>query len=350
MTKLRVLIATPLGEGGNGGIDRLMDAVRRTLRAAPVADVEVRFAETRGQGSIAMAPAKLASFLLKLSGKPDVVHINLSSYGSTYRKLIVAAACRALRIPYVLHLHGSLYMKFWTKAAPWLDTRIKAMFTGAARVVVLGEVWRRFVAERAPGARIEIVPNAAAAPTLPHVPSDTVRVAFMGRVGNRKGTFDLIEALSALKDREGWRAVLAGDGEIEKARQLVAERGLADKVTVPGWMGPEEAAKLVSESDIMVLPSYDENLPMSVIEGMGAGLAVITTPVGAVEDIISDGETGLLVQPGDIPALSHALERLIGDADLRANLSAAALKVHRERLDLPPYVARLIAIWKECAR
>ncbi len=70
--------------------------------------------------------------------------------------------------------------------------------------------------------------------------------------------------------------------------------GIEDRVVLPGWVGPSEVAELIAASDVLVLPSFDENLPMSVIEGMAAGLAIIATPVGAVKDIIIDGRTGIL--------------------------------------------------------
>ena len=119
---------------------------------------------------------------------------------------------------------------------------------------------------------------------------------------------------------------------------------------MPGWVGPEQARALLASSDILVLPSFDENLPMSVIEGMSAGLAVVATPVGAVEDILSDGDTGLLVPPGDPAALADALRKLVQDPQLRRKLGHAAQDYHRRHLDMAPYMARLTAIWTEALR
>jgi glycosyltransferase involved in cell wall biosynthesis len=112
---------------------------------------------------------------------------------------------------------------------------------------------------------------------------------------------------------------------------------------------PEDVTRLLAASDIFALPSFSENLPMSVIEAMAAGLAVVATPVGAVEDIVSHGETGLLVQPGNAGELADALRQLITDAPLRARLGKAAKATHRARLDIAPYVENLTAIWREVA-
>ncbi len=78
---------------------------------------------------------------------------------------------------------------------------------------------------------------------------------------------------------------------------------------------------------------------------MASGLAIIATPVGAVEDIIADGETGLLVQPGDVDGLTEALTRLVDDPALRQRLGTAALAFHREKLDVEPFAAALRDVW-----
>jgi glycosyltransferase involved in cell wall biosynthesis len=99
-----------------------------------------------------------------------------------------------------------------------------------------------------------------------------------------------------------------------------------------------------------VLPSFAENLPLSIIEGMASGLAIVATPVGAVGDIVSDGETGLLVKPGDVDGLTEALTRTVTDPELRRRLGAAALAFHRQKLDVAPFTAAIERVWLEAAR
>lgn len=348
---IRVLVTTPLGRGGNGGIDRLMDLLRDEITCCPPAEMEVRFAETRGAGSILLAPLVLVRFLACMAlWRPHIVHVNLASRGSTYRKLRIAALARVLHIGTVIHLHGAQYREFWDKAPAGLSQAIARMFTNARRVVVLGEVWRDYVIHKAPGAKVVVLPNATSRPTLPPVPSDgSTRLLFLGKLGARKGSRDLVAALASLANVPGWHATLAGDGEVDDTRAMVKAAGLDMRVSVPGWANPQEVAAMIAAADVLILPSYDENLPMSVIEGMAAGLAVVATPVGAVEDIVIHGETGLLISPGDILALAEALRRLVDDPALRVRLGVAAQAVHRQRLDIKPYVTKLVELWREAA-
>jgi glycosyltransferase involved in cell wall biosynthesis len=354
---IHVLVATPAGARGRGGIDRVMHALRGELDRQGVTDVTASFVSTRGNGHVALSPFYLAGFMarmlvLKAAGRLDLIHINLSSFGSTYRKIQIARLARLLGIPYVLHLHGANYNEFWTRRDTLLNRSIRTMFAGAAQVIVLGAHWRGMVIARCPEAaeRVVIVPNATAAPTAPHKGGgDTVRILFLGRVGDRKGVPQLIEALSRMLDRPGWHATIAGDGDVEEAQAQATELGLSGRIDFPGWCDEQKVADLIAGADILALPSFAENLPMSVIEGMAAGLAIVTTNVGAVPDIIAQEETGLLVEAGDVDGLSHALTRVVADPALRSRLGTAALQFHRARLDLAPYAHAVSDVWKSAA-
>jgi len=348
----RVLVVTPLGEGGAGGIDRMMDALRPRNDEFAREGFEVEFGTSRGAGSLALAPFHLAATLGRVAASalgrgPHLLHINLSSHGSTLRKLAIAATARRVGAPYFVHLHGSRFAEYFDRGGPRLRAAIVRLFEGAAGVVVLGSVWRDWLAARAPAARIDILPNAVAAPArlAPRAPGAPVHILFLGRIGPRKGADDLLLALAALRAGP-WRATLAGDGDVAGARATVMRLGMGERVSVLGWVGPDDVRALLEDCDVVALPSHQENLPMSLIEGMAHGRAVIGTPVGAVADIVRPGETGLMVTPGDVPALAAALHGLIDDPALRARFGAAAQRSHRELFDLDSYVGRLAAIWR----
>lgn len=355
---VHVMVATPSAATGQGGVDRVMATLKAQLAREDRPEVRAQFVASRGAGSVLLSPFYtlflcLRMIAARLRGRVDVVHINLASDGSTYRKLVIANCARLMTIPYVLHLHGAEYQEFWEGAGGLLSRSIENMFERAAQVVVLGSVWREFIAGRAPGVadKITIIANATGVPALAQRGGgESVHILFLGRIGERKGVPQLLAALSAMAEDDRWRATVAGDGSVDAARNQAASLGLSQRVAFPGWVGPTEVAQLIASADILVLPSFAENLPVSVIEGMAAGLAVVATPVGAVTDIIVDEKTGLLVPPGDVGALAMALGRLVSDAELRAELGKNARMFHRQQLDLAPFAQAICEVWIAAAR
>ena len=97
--------------------------------------------------------------------------------------------------------------------------------------------------------------------------------------------------------------MLAGDGDVEGVRQLAAPLG--DAVRVLSWIDPAERDRLLEASDVFVLPSHAEGLPMALLEAMAAGLPVIVTPVGGIPDAVTQGVDGVYVPPGDVEQLTR---------------------------------------------
>jgi glycosyltransferase involved in cell wall biosynthesis len=347
------MVVTPLGQGGAGGIDRVVDQLR--AQDARSRNVELAFVVSRGKnvlGSLYNVPwVAIRIAIGALTGRLDVVHLNLASDASTYRKLILSWVCRLFGVPYVIHLHGALFHKFWPGLPAVVRSAVDSFFRNAGAVIVLGEVWRELVASRIPEAaeHIFVVPNATQSRLQASGAGITPNILFLGRLGERKGVPDLLRALAALPKDLPWTATVAGDGEIDTTRQQAKSLGISDRVNIPGWVGADDVERLVDSADILVLPSYDENLPMSVIEGMAAGLGVIATPVGATADIIEHGVTGLLVEPGDVAGLCAAVEQLASDTAWRKRLGRAAREFHREKLDAGRYVDRLSVPWAHAA-
>lgn len=354
---LRVIVLTP-GVGGLGGISRMMDNVEEELHERRDSTVSARFISTRGDVMV-LKPLVFLQAILRVAsacvaGRCDVLHINVASSGSTFRKLVLGTIADVCRVPYVLHLHGAEYREFWTSRGRFGRAVIDRFFRRAATVIVLGSTWEDLVRGRVPEAvgRITILPNATRAPDLPREAKkgEEVVIAFLGQLGPRKGVPQLVSALSALPPELPWRAVLGGDGDVEGTRDLVRKHGLAGRVEVPGWVGPARVDEILREADIFTLPSFAENLPMSIIEAFAYGVPVISTPVGAVPEMVEDGRTGLLVPPGDSAALGDALRRLVSDTNLRQTLARNARVIHEVRYRISAHTDRLVALWRAAAR
>ena len=348
-----VLVLTPLGEGGMGGIDRLMDELRR--RTAAVPDLDVKFLTTRGQGSILLAPFYCAAATLALIGARltrgrCLCHVNLASMGSTLRKLFLTWLATRLGHATVIHLHGAMFRDYYRGVGALQRGQITRMFREARQVIVLGSVWRDFVAASfgLPPERILVLPNASTARPPRGPEASPAEILFLGEVGARKGVPVLIDALGRLAAAGlDWRAVIAGNGNAAPFQAEVERLGLGTRVTFPGWLGPDEAHAQLARAALLVLPSEAEGLPMAVVEAFAWGLPVVSTPVGSTPDILRDGVEGFLVPVGDAEALANALRRLIADPALRRQMGENARACFARQLDLAPYMEKLAACWRK---
>lgn len=279
-----------------------------------------------------------------------LVHVMVATRASFWRKSLVCLLARAARRPFLLHVHGSEFMQFYDKecsaAGKWIIGRV---FSRAALVLALSEEWRSNLLRICPNMKIEVLPNGVALPEVRHPPASPVpptTILTLGRLGRRKGTYDLVRAFAAIAPRlPGVRLVCGGDGDIEEVRALAQELGLEDRVICPGWVGAERKRTYLAESPVFILPSTAEGMPMAVLEAMSWGLAVIATPVGGIPQVIQHDRNGLLVEPGDIDAIAAALLRLMSDPALRERLGTAARATIEARFSVALTVERLGAIY-----
>jgi len=254
----------------------------------------------------------------------------------------------------VVHLHGGGFEFFWLTIGARLRRAVDRMFLESAKVVVLGRYWVGVFAGWLPeaGGKVVVLPNSTPSSTMENEPSEDgrVRLTFLGELGRRKGAPQLMEALGRLAGRDDWTATLAGNGDVEETRASARRLGIADKVEIPGWLDSEATAEVLRRSDILVLPTFIENLPMTILEAFACGVPVVTTPVAAITEVVDHGRNGLLVPVGDIGALTEALRQLIEDPDLRRRLGRAAREDHARAYDIRGYVTRLVSLWREVAR
>ena len=170
-----------------------------------------------------------------------------------------------------------------------------------------------------PADRVDVLPNPAPRPqdaTPVHVGESPV-LAFAGRLTAQK---DLGVALAALRELDGVRLVVAGDGP----ERTNLEADASDAVMFLGALPRAEVLGLLQRVDAVVLTSAWENFPHGVVEALAVGTPVIATRTGGVTEIVQDGENGLLVEPGDPHAFAAAVRRFLADDALRARLRAAA--------------------------
>lgn len=286
-----------------------------------------------------------------------VQHIHVAGRGSTVRKLVLTAVARAVGCVHVLHLHDPEYADDLARRPASAQRAVKAMFRGADHVVALGDRDRNVLEHLlgVPRDRLSVLHNAVPDPrpgaSAEKAAGEPVRILFLGTLGPRKGVPDLLAALASKPMRDlDWRAVLAGDGPVERFRQDAETNGLGQVVEMPGWVDEREVRRLCSQADILVLPSHAEGLAMAVIEGMAHGLCVVTTRVGAHEEVLTDGDTGVFVPVGDPAALAGTLAALIADPARRERLGRRARQHFVEHLSIEGYARELERVYDAASR
>lgn len=259
--------------------------------------------------------------------KVALVHCHSAMRTSFWRKSIFALTARLAGVPVVFHLHGSSMRSFVDGQPAFLQRLIGWILAKQSLVVVLSGSWSYYVKSISPGAKVEILPNYVPLPDLARkeTGSDVLELLFLGVVGERKGVYDLLPAFKdALEKVPGLRLIIGGNGEVDRARSVAVDLGMEKQVVFAGWVNGEAKVDLLRRAEIYVLPSHNENFPVSLLEAMSWQIPVISTRVGGIPDLVREGVDGLLILPGDRAALSSAIVELARNAELRRKMGEAA--------------------------
>jgi glycosyltransferase involved in cell wall biosynthesis len=288
--------------------------------------------------------------------KADLLHTHTQVVPNVLGRL----AARAAGVPVISHLHIENHFRAQPLARYAYRSLDNATSRLCERIVAVSESTRdALLAQGYPSRRVEVVPNGVdlddgAAPSSRGLreefrldPAAPV-VAHVARLAEVKGQRTTIEALPAL---EGVNAVFVGrDLEFEGAyqgqlEQLAERLGVADRVVFAGYV--RDVDRRYAEFDVVVLPSLAEGLPLVLLEALAHARPVIATPVGGTPELVVNGETGLLVPPGDSKALAEAVRRLLDDPGLGRRLGEAGRELVRRRYSAERQAERILAIYEE---
>ena len=335
VAKHTIYIACPWSPVG-GGMFKVADYLNQSQQPELTPQAQrARLAplDTRGGGSAIVSVPVLAAALARLlvgriTGHVSGVHVNMAERLSLFRKCAVVLWARAVGLPVVLHLHAAQLHHFYATLPLPVQAFVRWTFAKATRCIVLGKASQEFVVGtlKVPASRVEIVNNGVPEPTVARQPLSAQcgkrRVFFLGNLSERKGVSDLLKALSLSKlAKQGQiEAVFAGGGDIEGYTAKAHELGIDHFTRFVGWADQQTAATWMASSDALVLPSYDEGLPLVILEALANSVAVICTPVGEIPHNLMDGKEAHFVPPGNVLALADALDTVLGDTHYRQGL------------------------------
>jgi glycosyltransferase involved in cell wall biosynthesis len=289
-----------------------------------------------------------------LTQRSTVFHVHFSRRGSTLRKGLICIILRVLRCRYVVQAHACDDALFHEWVPGFVRRVLLWGIAGGRYVIALTQFWRDYYAEvlNLPAAKLLVLPNPAAIPrSVPNrISREGLNLLFLGRVGERKGAFDVIHAFAALPKgiREQCHLTFAGDGEIDIARGLLEELGCSAQSSVLGWVSSKDVDLLLAEADVFLLPSRGEGMSVALLEAMAWGLAVVSTVSGGADEFLVSDQNCLLVKPGDIHEIAGALTALALDAQLRFRLGEEARRT-ATRFSIDKYIGKLTYLYQELA-
>lgn len=320
-------------------------------------DGSIEFISTTAEGGKVRKLSVAFEAYMKYLGKLDacdLVHMHMASRGSYLRKKIFMRAAFCRNKPVLLHLHGSEFGVWFDEECGEAERRdISHYFECCSKVIVLSEEWKEFLLKRhiCSSDRIVVVHNAVDVPEANVIDYSCNTVLFMGRLDARKSPDLLLRAAKrVVKTHPDARFVFGGDGDVPTYEQLAVELGIGDRCSFIGWAKGEKKDEVFRNSSMFCLPSKNEGMPMSVLEAMSYGLATISTPVGGVPQVITDGVDGILFPVDDVDALASKLEDLMSDTSYKEMIGIQGRARIEEAFSLAAFMSRLDLVYEEICR
>lgn len=285
---------------------------------------------------------------------PDIVHIHSSFGPSFYRKLPFIYMSSWAKKPIVNHIHGADFDGFYIKAKRRKQDLIRATYNKCTVLIALSDEWKEKLSKIVAPEKIEIVENYsilhedALKARLTRTPNNIV--LFLGEIGKRKGCYDIpavaAEVVEAVPDVQ---FVLAGSGSMadeNAVKELVKKYRISNHMIFPGWVRGKEKDKLLREADLFFLPSYNEGMPMSVLDAMGYGVPIVSTNVGGIPKIVHDGENGYCCDAGDVASFAKAIIELLESRKTLQKFGLNSYKMVKRDYSLESHIEKIKNIYK----
>lgn len=317
-----------------GGISSVLATYHNTMQG-------LRFRATNSDAGTLPGLFVLARTMLllpfdRLSGR-RIVHVHYATGKSWIRKSMLMRYAALLGFRIVAHCHGGTMQTYVERKGV---KTFRKILSRAKVNVALTPYWQRFFRDVVQCPNVELVNNPIMEPVATETTKDSniINFLFLGLIGDNKGIFDIMEAVAQLKAQGlKFRLTVGGNGEVERFCADIKRLDIEDMIDFRGWVTGTEKDKLLSTCQVLMLPSHAEGLPISILEAMAHGMAIIASPVGGIPEVVHDGENGIIVTPGDVPAIKAAMKAYIDNPSLAKKHGNAAQSLVR------PYYASAVA-------
>ena len=285
---------------------------------------------------------------LALLGKIDIAHLHVAERGSFYRKAFILQTLKRLGVKVILHHHGAEFDLFYNGLSDKRKEYVNKILRMADLNIVLSQRLVQMIKKKSPEAKVVVLYNAVNVPQTNPYNIQARNILFLGRLGHRKGTYDLLETIKII-DKElpsDVRFYLCGDGEVEEVKKKVEALGISHRIAHIGWIDGEQKKNFMKQSMVNVLPSYNEGLPMTILETMAHGIPNISTNIASIPEVLRDGENAYLITPGDVNKLKERLLQLVENEELRIKFGQKSYMLIKRDFSLDSNIRRLNDIYK----
>lgn len=347
--KIKVLMIGP-DRSVHGGISGV---VNNYYEAGLDQKIDLCYIGTMVEGSKLHKLLKAAGAYFKFLAvikKYDIVHVNMASDSSYYRKSVFIQTAKGFGKKIVIHQHGGDFESFYYKENKESGRRkIKKVLSMADAFLVLAPVWKDFFSDILKRDKIIVLPDSILIPPRQPKKYGQHKILFLGRLCRAKGVKELLEAVPLLRVKFPDIKIYLGGIWEEKELKAYAEK-YPEQVILLGWITGEEKKNYLSACDVFVLPSYFEGQSVAILEAMAASCAVVAARTGGIPQMIEGGVTGIFIEPGNTESLCEGLEQALSDPDLCRQLGERAREKVQKEFSIDANMERLLQIYREVLR
>lgn len=282
--------------------------------------------------------------------KPDIVHIHSSFGPSFYRKVPFIYMASFFDKYIINHIHGADFDEFYNEANDKKKKLIETVYKRCSVLIALSDEWKHNLMKILPEDKIKVVENYS-------IINESVfyernkrkcnnQILFLGEIGQRKGCYDIPDIVEQVVEKiPDVKFIIGGSGDIENIKKLLKEKKLEKNVIFPGWVKGNEKNRLLKESDIFFLPSYNEGMPMAILDAMGYSLPIVSTNIGGIPKIVLNGINGYICNPGDVADLSKGLIDILSDINKLKSYGNESYNIVKEKYSLEEHIRKISNIY-----
>lgn len=257
--------------------------------------------------------------LLTFDKRIKIVHIHGAANASFERSRMFISLAKRFEKKVILHEHAADFVEYYKASAD--KEGIKSTLNQCDCLIVLSKSWCDYFASIGVSKdKIKVLNNIVSPPELHpemHVNDSKLHLLYMGEISKRKGGYDLLKAIADHKDEfQGKLLLRMGGNEVDgDIKPFIRKNDLQSIVTYEGWISGQKKIECLNWEDVYILPSYNEGLPIAILEAMAYHHPVISTPVGGIPEVLKDGYNGKVVTPGDIEEIANVISFYIDNKE-----------------------------------